>query len=133
MVQSPAAVLDSANPDDLVVIVAPEDACEAIDNDAHCLARFGDESDPSSQLADVAQLRVEITRLEEELERKEAHLDAVVARNEQILAERTRSYQKQLAELDAQSGDGAILWNGRRHEWDGPLARTRRWMRDLLP
>ena len=135
MVPTPAA-LDSADPDDLVVIVAPEDACDGIDTDvAHWRARFEDEHEKRNQpeLADVAQLRAEITRLERELERKEAHLDAVITRNEQILAERTRSYQTKLAELDARDGDDDFLWNGRRQEWNGFLARARRWMRGLLP
>jgi chromosome segregation ATPase len=132
MVPTPA-VLDTADPDDLFVIVAPEDACDGIDTGIAWRARFEDGEKPDSpELADVAQLRAEIGRLERELERKEAHLDAVVTRNEQILAERTRAYQNQLTELDARDEDD-VLWHGRRQEWEGFLARARRWMRGLLP
>ena len=108
MVPAPAAIPNSAEPDDPV---ATGDASDRIETDAaHWPARTdGDNHRTSSQLADVAQLKAEIARLEHELERKEAHLDAVVTRNEQILAERTRSYQQQLAELDVSDGDDGVL------------------------
>lgn len=136
MEPAPAAVFDSADPDDLVVIVAPDEVCEDLPDNVACLRprvddRHGNRS--RTERADVAQLTAEIERLERELERKEAHLDAVVTRNEQILAERTRAYQKQLGEADARDGGDEFLWHGRRQEWGGVLARARRWMRDLLP
>lgn len=133
MEATPAAVFDSTDPDDLVVIVAPDEVCEDLPDEVACLRpRVGDShgSRPRTERADVAQLTAEIERLERELERKQAHLDAVVARNEQILAERTRAYQAQLADPDARDGDD-FLWHGRRQEWDGPLARASRWMREL--
>lgn len=130
----PSATIPNRTPsDDLLVVVAPESACDGIDpDDVHWLARIEDDGRvPPSASSDLAQLRAEIAQLERELDQTESHLDAVVTRNEQILAERTQSYQNRLAELDAHDGDD-VLWIGRRYEPSGLLSRTGRWLSGLL-
>lgn len=75
-------------------------------------------------LAERAQLADEVAALERQLRRKESQLDAVVARNEQILQARTESYRRR---IDGREDDD-FQWTGHRRE-TGPLAALRNWLR----
>ncbi|WP_132059293.1 hypothetical protein [Halorussus amylolyticus] len=112
--------------DELVVVVCPQRIYEQLrpelDEWREQLCRRY-ERDYEGLLAECAQLEDEVACLERQVERKEAQLDAVVARNEQILTARTESYRKH---IDGENDD--FEWTGRRQE-SGLLARLKRWLR----
>lgn len=64
----PDAALDSVDPEDLVVIVAPEEVCADLDADVACWRARHENARPTDG-SDVAQLTSEIERLEAELDR----------------------------------------------------------------
>lgn len=114
--------------DDLVVVVCPNRVYEQLrpEIDAwrgpFCRAY---EREYEDLLAERARLADEVDALERRLRRKETQLDAVVARNEQVLADRTESYRERLA---GEEPDDDFEWTDRRQE-AGLLARLRSWLR----
>lgn len=115
-----------ASDDELVVVVCPRRISERLRpeldewRERQC-RRY--EREHEDLLAERAQLEDEVECLERQLDRKESQLDAVIARNEQILRERTESYRRR---LDGEGDD--FEWTGRRQE-SGLLARLKRWLR----
>lgn len=118
--------VSASNDDDLVVVVCPQRIYEQLrpelDEWREQLCRRY-EREHEDLLAERAQLEDEVACLERQVERKEAQLDAVVARNEQILTARTESYRRH---IDGRDDD--FEWTGRRQE-SGLLARLKRWLR----
>ena len=113
--------------DDLVVVVCPQRVYEQLrpelDESRERLCRRY-EREYEDLRAERAQLEDEVDCLERQLGRKESQLDAVVTRNEHILAERTESYRRR---IEGDESDD-FEWTGRRQE-AGLLARLKSWFR----
>jgi uncharacterized membrane protein YccC len=113
--------------EDLVVVVCPQRIYEQLQPDLdewrEQLCREY-EREYEDLLAERAQLADEVEALERRLRRKESQLDAVIARNEQILEARTESYRRRIEGRDADDFE----WTGSRRE-SGLLARLKNWLR----
>ncbi|WP_115863217.1 hypothetical protein [Halorussus litoreus] len=120
---------DGRPDDELVVVICQHSTYEQLrpelDESRERLCRRYDR-EYETLLSERAQLADEVEALERQLARKESQLDAVVARNEQILEARTESYRRQIAEQEADEDD--IQWTGRRQS-PGLLARLKNWLR----
>ncbi|MFC4551766.1 MULTISPECIES: hypothetical protein [Halorussus] len=116
--------------DDLVVVVCPQDTRERLrpeleEGRAQLYERY--ERKYEDLLAERAQLEDEVSCLERQLAHKEAQLDAVVARNERILSERTESFRREIADRRDETGTDGFQWTGRKRA-PGLLARLKRWL-----
>lgn len=123
---APSTTLDGD--DELVVVVCPQRVHDRLrpeleEGRAELYERY--EQRYEKLLAERAQLEDEVACLERQLGRKESQLDAVVTRNEQILEERTESYQRTIADQRGETTD--VQWTGQKQE-PGLLSRLRNWL-----